>query len=64
MGELNGSWAQPDIRDEVIGYVRIWANKTELNPNTLVGWIGIPRSMYYQKTGQVGPGLKLNRKTD
>jgi transposase InsO family protein len=53
---LNGSWAQLDIRDEVIDYVRTWAHKTGLNAKQLVGWIGIDRSKYYQwqeRYGQV-----------
>jgi putative transposase len=51
---LNGSWTQPDIRDEVIDYVRTWADKTELHANTLVGWIGIDRSKYYQWKDRYG----------
>jgi transposase InsO family protein len=51
---LNGSWTQPDIRDEVIDYVRTWADKTELHANTLVGWIGIDRSKYYQWQDRYG----------
>ncbi len=45
---MNGSWTQPDVRDEVIDYVRTWADKTELHAKTMVGWIGIDRSKYYQ----------------
>jgi hypothetical protein len=44
------------VRDEVIDYVRVWADKTEVHAKTLVGWIGIPRSKYYQwqdRCGQV-----------
>lgn len=40
----------------MIDYVRTWADKTELHAKTLVGWIGIPRSKYYQwrqRYGQV-----------
>lgn len=40
----------------MIDYVRIWADKTDLHAKTLVGWIGIPRSKYYQwqeRYGQV-----------
>lgn len=36
--------------------MRTWADKTELHAKTLVGWIGIPRSKYYQwrqRYGQV-----------
>ena len=51
---MNGSWTQPDIRDEGIDYVRTWADKTELHSNTLVGWIGIPRSKYYQWKDRYG----------
>jgi transposase InsO family protein len=53
---LNGSWTQPDVRDEVIDYVRTWADKTELHAKTLAAWIGIDRSKYYQwqqRYGQV-----------
>jgi len=53
---LNGSWTQPDVRDEVIDYVRTWSDKTELHAKTLVAWIGIDRSKYYQwqlRYGQV-----------
>ena len=51
---MNGCWTQPDIRDEVIDYVRTWADKTELHANTLVGWIGIDRSKYYQWKDRYG----------
>jgi len=51
---LNGSWTQPDLRDEVIDYVRTWADKTELHAKTLVAWIGIPRSKYYQWQDRYG----------
>jgi transposase InsO family protein len=51
---LNGSWTQPDVRDEVIDYVRTWADKTELHAKTLVAWIGIPRSKYYQWKDRYG----------
>ena len=42
------------MRDEVIDYVRNWADKTELHSKTLVGWIGIPRSKYYQWKDRYG----------
>jgi transposase InsO family protein len=38
----------------VIDYVRTWADKTELYANQLVGWIGIPRSKYYQWKDRYG----------
>jgi transposase InsO family protein len=57
---LKGVWTSPAIRDEVIGYVRIWADKTGLDAKTLVGWIGIDRSKYYQWRGRYGRGNQHN----
>ena len=34
--------------------MRTWADKTELHAKTLVGWIGIPRSKYYQWQDRYG----------
>ncbi len=45
---MSGSWAEPDTRDEVVDYVRYWADKTEIKAAQLVRWIGISRSKYYQ----------------
>jgi len=38
----------------VIDYVRTWADKTELAAKIVVGWIGIPRSKYYQWRDRYG----------
>lgn len=49
-------WAEPDVRDEVIDYVRAWSDKTEITATTMVSWIGISRSKYYhwqQRYGRV-----------
>jgi transposase InsO family protein len=49
-------WAEPDVRDEVIDYVRVWSGKTEIKATTMVSWIGISRSKYYhwqQRYGRV-----------
>jgi len=42
------------VRDEVIDYVRTWADKTELHAKTLVAWIGFGRSKYYQWKDRYG----------
>jgi len=44
---LKGSWAEPDVRDELIDYVRYWSDRTELKAEKMVNWIGITRSKYY-----------------
>ena len=44
---MNGSWAEPDVRDEVVDYVRYWSNKTEIKATKMIRWIKITRSKYY-----------------
>lgn len=49
-------WAEPDVRDEVIDYIRVWSDKTEIKAAIMVNWIGITRSKYYdwqQRYGRV-----------
>jgi len=44
---LKVSWVQPDIRDEVIDYVRYYSDKTEIAAGDFIRHIGIARSKYY-----------------
>ena len=44
---MKGSWAEPDVRDELVDYVRHWSDKTEIKAEKMVNWIGITRSKYY-----------------
>jgi putative transposase len=44
---LKDSWAEPDIRDEVVDYVRYWSSRTEIKAGKIVNHIGITRSKYY-----------------
>ena len=44
---MKGSWAEPDIRDEVVDYVRYWSSRTEIKAGKIVNHIGINRSKYY-----------------
>jgi len=44
---LKVSWVQPDIRDEVIDYVRYYSDKTEIAAGDFIRRIGIVRSKYY-----------------
>ena len=41
------SWVQPDVRDEVIDYVRYYSDKTEIAAADFIRRIGIARSKYY-----------------
>jgi putative transposase len=44
---LNYAWAQPDVRDAVVDYVRYWSDRTEIAAANMVSWIGISRSKFY-----------------
>jgi putative transposase len=51
---LNGSWIQPDIRDEVVDYVRYWSDRTQIKGTQMVKWIGITRSKFYDWRSRYG----------
>ena len=44
---MKGSWVEPDVRDEMVDYVRQWSDRTEIKAEKMVSWIGITRSKYY-----------------
>lgn len=44
---MKDSWAEPDIRDEVVDYVGYWSSRTEIKAGKIVNHIGITRSKYY-----------------
>ena len=44
---MKTSWVEPDIRDEVIDYVRYFSDKTEVAATDFIMRIGIARSKYY-----------------
>ena len=48
------SWVQPDIRDEVIDYVRYYSDKTEITTTHFIRRIGIARSKYYDWKNRYG----------
>jgi len=55
---LNDSWAEPDVRDEVVDYVRYWSDKTGIKATKMIRWIKITRSKYYDWLSRYG---KLER---
>ena len=44
---MKGSWVEPDVRDELVDYVHYWSDRTRIKAETMVNWIGITRSKYY-----------------
>lgn len=51
---MKDAWAEPDVRDEVIDYVRYWSDRTELKTMTMIHWIGITRSKFYDWQSRYG----------
>jgi len=43
-----------DVRDEVVDYVRYWADKTDIKATKMVKWIGITRSKFYDWRSRYG----------
>ena len=51
---MNGSWTEPDVRDEVVDYVRYWSDKTSIKATKMIRWIKITRSKYYDWLNRYG----------
>jgi transposase InsO family protein len=51
---LKDTWAEPDVRDEVVDYVRYWSDKTGIKAAKMIRWIQITRSKYYDWLNRYG----------
>jgi len=51
---LKSSWAEPDVRDEVVDYICYWSDKTGIKETKMIRWIGIHRSKYYDWASRYG----------
>jgi len=51
----------PDIRDQVIDYVRYWSERTESPSQRLISWIGIGRSKFHSWKERYGRVNEHNR---
>lgn len=52
---MKGEWVEGVIRDEVVEFVKYWADRSEMKRGQLVSWLGISLSKYYdwcQRQGQ------------
>ena len=47
VGNLSGQWVPHDTRDEVVDFVRVWAEKTELPRERFMRWIGVAKGKFY-----------------
>ena len=51
---MKGSWAEPDVRDDVVDYVRYWSDKTGIKAAKMIRWVEISRSKYYDWLARYG----------
>jgi len=53
---LRARWTPPDTRDEVVDFIRDWAEKTEIAATRMVAWLELSRSKYHdwiQRYGKI-----------
>lgn len=51
---MKDSWIAPDLRDEVVDYVRHYSELTLISAHRLISWIGIGNSKFYQWRNRYG----------
>jgi len=57
---LNGSWASPMIRDEVVDFILRHAELTEIPISRLIKWVGIGRDKFYAWRARYGQKNRHN----
>jgi transposase InsO family protein len=45
---------EPDARDDLVDYVHYWSDRTRIKVDTMVSWIGIARSKFYDWRSRYG----------
>lgn len=51
---LRGLWVEPDIRDAIVQHLQAMMMLTGLRLKTVLPWVGIPRSKYYEWCRRLG----------
>ena len=44
---MNGCWVEPDVRDQVVDFIRTWSQKTGLLIERLLGWLELSTGKFY-----------------
>jgi putative transposase len=60
-GALKAQWVEPDTRDEVVDYLRVWSRRTGVPLKRLVNWTGVGMSKFYDWTERYGKLNEHNR---
>jgi putative transposase len=51
---MRDTWTEPDVRDQVIDFVRLWSAKTEIMTSRFIAWLGVPKSKFYSWRDRYG----------
>ena len=51
---MRGIWTEPDTRDQVIDFVRLWSEKTSIIIGRFIVWLDITKSKYYSWRDRYG----------
>jgi transposase InsO family protein len=57
---MNQQWVEPDVREQVVSFVKLYKQKTSLPVNWFIGRLGISSSKYYSWIGREGQSNKHN----
>jgi putative transposase len=57
---LTGRWVPHDTRDEVVDFVRVWADKTDIIAERFIRWVGIARSKFFDWRKRYGKANEHN----
>lgn len=61
-GTLNGCWVEPDLRDEVVAFVRRWSERTGLAIDRFLRWLNLSVGKYYEWCRRTGKANRHNGK--
>lgn len=59
---MKAKWIAHDIRDHVVDFVRDWSQKTEIPVLTIIHWVSISTSKFYNWEKRYGKALEHNGK--
>lgn len=57
---MRARWTPPDTRDEVVDFIRDWAEKTEIAATRMVAWLELSRSKYHDWIQRYGKANEHN----
>ena len=57
---MTAAWTEPDVRDEVVDFVVIIGDKTQIALCRILVWLGIARSKFYEWKGRYGKANEHN----